>query len=98
MGVCITDRRCGLLDALPAMRKIAAFFLSVYFSLTSSLWSCPLCADLLNRGRDAISDFKLAQGLFWSILFMLAVPAVTAVSLYIYMKRHLKKQSGSKKF
>ena len=61
-----------------------------YFSLMTPLWSCPLCADLLNRGRDAVAGFNLAQGLFWSILFMLSVPAVTAAGLYFYFSRKAK--------
>lgn len=88
--------RC-LLDALPPMRKSAGILLLLYFSYISPLWSCPLCADLLNRGRDAVAGFNLAQGLFWSILFMLTVPAVTAASLYLYMTRYSKKNDSKKK-
>ena len=72
------------MDALPPMKKIAAILPIFYFSLTAPLWSCPLCADLLNRGRDALAGFNLAQGLFWSILLMLFIPAVTAVALCHY--------------
>ena len=84
------------MDALPLMKKIAAILPVIYFSLTAPLWSCPLCADLLNRGRDAVAGFNLAQGLFWSILLMLCIPAVTAVTLCLYFVKKARIERSKK--
>lgn len=62
------------------------------FSFASPLWSCPVCADVLNRGRDAIKSIGLAEGLFISIVFMLMVPAVTATGLYFHFKKKLTEE------
>ena len=77
------------------MKKTALFAAALFFSLTSPLWSCPVCADLLERGRDAVAGFNLAQGLLISIVFMLCVPTVTAVALYFYFVKKSKQRAGS---
>lgn len=79
------------------MKKPAALAIALFFSFISPLWSCPVCADLLERGRDAAAGFNLAQGLFISILFMLSIPAVTAGLLYLYFRKKAKQRAGFKK-
>lgn len=78
------------------MKRTAFFLAALYFSSVSTLWSCPVCADLLERGRDAAAGFNLAQGLFLSILFMLSIPAVIAGTLCYYFKKKSKQHAGLK--
>lgn len=51
------------------------FFLTFIFSLfTFKLYACPMCGDILERGKDAVNAFRFSAGISWSILLMLSVP------------------------
>lgn len=50
--------------------------------------ACPTCKE--NLANDANSS-GLVSGFFWSILFMLSVPALLTLSWVIYLVYHLGK-------
>lgn len=50
--------------------------------------ACPTCKDNLSNDANASG---LVTGFFWSILFMLSVPALLALSWVVYLVYHLGK-------
>lgn len=62
MKCCINQSKRAARFALSALR----YWLP--WSCPSLLWACPFCQDNVPNG--------MAKGFFWSILLMLAVPAV----------------------
>ena len=59
-------------------------FAIVGLCLTSEASACPTCKDAL-----ASNGNRVAEGFYWSILFMLAMPASIAAGWAIYLFRFL---------
>lgn len=50
------------------------FLLFTFYVLPFNLYACPMCGDILERGKDAVKAFRFSSGISWSILLMLSVP------------------------
>lgn len=48
-------------------------FLFALCSLPSALYACPMCSDIVGRGKDALAAMRFGSGIGWSIVFMLGI-------------------------
>jgi hypothetical protein len=79
--------------------KVSRVFLShspiLLFSLsTSTLYACPMCADLIERGKGAFELMRFGNGISWSIYFMLSVPFLLVAIFAIMIFRTRTNQKG----
>lgn len=74
--------------------KSAFLFLAVYFSLlVFNAYACPMCGDILERGKDAVKAFRFSSGIAWSILLMLAVPyLLVGGTIFVIWKNYQNKK------
>ena len=58
-----------------SVNKKTGFFAALILAMTlpSSAYACPMCGDILERGKDAVAALRFSLGIGWSILAMLAV-------------------------
>ena len=65
-------------------------------SRVSSLYACPMCANLLERSKDAVKMLRFSTGISWSILLMLSVPyLIIGSAVFIIWRSNKKKQHES---
>lgn len=62
-----------------------------FLFLCDSLLACPMCGDILERGKDALASFRFAKGITWSILFMLTMPYLLVGGTIFFIVRAAKK-------
>ena len=54
-------------------------------------YACPMCNDIVGRGKDALAAMRFGSGIGWSILLMLAVPfSMIAVFVFTIVRRQRK--------
>ncbi len=86
----------GKSEKLKVIKKIGSvfWFLLFHFSLfTFNLYACPMCGDILERGKDAVKAFKFSSGIAWSILLMLAVPyLLVGGTIFVIWKSYQNKK------
>ena len=81
-------------------RKVFSF-LSVIsqlqFALCVSVLACPMCSELMERGRDAFKMMRFGQGIAWSILLMLLMPLVLIGSIaFLIVQAHRNARNKTK--
>jgi len=52
---------------------IAAAF---WIFFPGTVFACPMCTELIERGRDALSNMRFGEGVAWSMLLMFGMPAL----------------------
>lgn len=76
------------------MKKSAAVFklliLALLF-LSEQAAACPMCNDLIERGKDALGAMKFGGGIAWSMLLMFAVPVLLISGFSFVLMRSCKK-------
>ena len=82
---CFTDSS-GLRTQGSGIKKAWVFLITEFCVLSSELaTACPLCKESLPQG--------MAKGFFWSILLMLAVPAlVVGLIMNVLWRAHLRQR------
>lgn len=64
-----------------------------FYLFTFNLYACPMCGDILERGKDAVKAFKFSSGIAWSILLMLAVPyLLVGGTIFVIWKSYQNKK------
>lgn len=64
----------------------------LYLTVFSSvLYACPMCGDILERGKDALASLRFSKGISWSILLMLSVPYLLVGGVALMIFRAAKK-------
>lgn len=48
--------------------------LMTLLSAAGNASACPMCSDLVDRGKDALKIFRFGEGIAWSIAVMISVP------------------------
>ena len=95
--------RNDVISKMPAGRLrnfgIAGFFLAAFLAmkmvLSAPLHACPMCGDILERGKDAVKAMRFSQGIGWSILVMLAVPySIIGTLIWTIVRAQKRKQSS----
>ena len=51
------------------------------------LFACPMCSDLMNRGKDAFAAMRFGQGIAWSMILMFSVPFLLISALVFLIWR-----------
>lgn len=74
---------------------ILKFYLLSAICYLPSAYACPGCSDLLERGKEALQAFKLAQGINWSILFMLSMPYLVVGTIAFLVTRSYRKSRSN---
>ena len=55
--------------------------------------ACPMCSDIVGRGKDALAAMRFGDGIAWSILLMLAMPFLMVGSLvWVILRAQKRKQ------
>ena len=66
--------------------------------LISQAWACPMCSELIERGKDAVKAWGFGKGIAWSILLLLSMPMllVGGVTLVVIRahRQSLKNKQG----
>lgn len=86
-------------DQRPKTKDFVCLLGSLVFSLQSSVFvpvaqACPMCSDLVERGKGAFETLKFGQGIGWSILLMLAVPFTMLAAAVFVITRGAKRQTA----
>lgn len=72
----------------------AALFFVVFFA--QPLFACPMCSDIVGRGKDAVAALRFGSGISWSIALMLSVPYLMLGSFIWIIVRAAKRNKKSK--
>ncbi len=75
------------------MKKTALFFI-LCFADIQNLQACPLCADVVARGKDVMQALRFGEGISWSIALMLGVPLALVLGMAFYLYRSSRKNAG----
>lgn len=96
MDVCVRDRRRRLLDALPDVKR-KIFFLFLFLTAAAlPLWACPVCSEIVQRGRDVLGAMRFGKGIYYSLSVMLGVPAILVSSMIIFVYHASKRQEKNR--
>ena len=80
------------------VRFLTFWLLVTGFWLLSSgdLHACPMCTNLIERGKAAFQLFNFAKGIAWSILLMMSMPflLIGGGVFAIYRAQKSKKTAG----
>ena len=83
-------------EKLKVVNRLYRVFLILFFHFslfTFNLYACPMCGDILERGKDAVKAFKFSSGIAWSILLMLAVPyLLVGGTIFVIWKSYQNKK------
>ncbi len=77
-------------------RSLRMTILLSLFWKTDKALACPMCADLLERGQDALKAFRFAQGISWSISLMMLMPFLLIGGFIWMIRREARRQSAGK--
>ena len=80
------------------MKKKILITLGFLFAASGTAFACPMCSDLLERGKDAVQAYWFAKGISSSIVLMMAMPycLIGGMALMIYRaSRKVKNGAGS---
>ena len=53
--------------------------------------ACPMCSDIVGRGRDALKALHFGTGISWSIALMMPMPAILAGGMILGIMRAKKR-------
>ncbi len=72
------------------------FFVFGLGSLVFGLWSkdcyaCPMCSDLIERGKDALAAMRFGKGIAWSMGLMFAMPVLLVGGFALVILRESRK-------
>ena len=59
--------------------------------------ACPMCSDLVERGKDAFKAFGFAKGISWSILVMISIPYLMVGGLFLAVRRSTRRRREAMK-
>ena len=76
------------------MKKTANIFKLLILTplfLSEQAAACPMCNDLIERGKDALGAMKFGSGIAWSMLLMFMVPVFLVGGFSFVLVRSYKK-------
>lgn len=82
------DNRAKFIFGISSLGLQIAFF-------SQELFACPMCSDLIERGKDAFAAMRFGQGIAWSMILMFGMPLLLASTLafVIWRAEYRKKTS-----
>lgn len=68
-------------------------FISI-FSFPFEIWACPTCSSILERGQDSWKSLKFAEGISWSVAFLLGAILMISILLGVKICHFLRQQTS----
>jgi hypothetical protein len=70
--------------------------LLLMLTAASAAYACPMCADILERGKDAWKNLQFGRGIAWSILLMMSMPFVLVGGFGFALWRTARRNAAGK--